>query len=117
MVAKVYNIPDHTRRDTFEGFDVTVKINTVALDLTGALIRMQMRIDSSATPIKEFNSDVDGGITITDAAAGKFTFDEQIIDVPAQQYFYDIQIELADDKVYTFLRGNWTIIQDYTYDN
>ncbi len=115
MVAKVFNIPDHTKGDTFEGFDLTVSINSVPLDLTGSTIRMQLRVASSATPIKEFNTELEGGITITDAEVGKFSFDQQIINVDAQNYYYDIQITLADGKVYTFLTGQWNIIQDYTY--
>lgn len=116
MVAKVYNIPDHTRRDTFEGFDLTITLNGVPLDLTGASIRMQLRINTQATAVKEFST-TNGSMTITDALNGKFTFNQQIIDVDANSYYYDMQITLGDGRVYTFLKGSWNIVQDYTYND
>lgn len=108
-----YDFPDHIKGDTFEGVQFTVTVNSVALDLTGATIKMQVRKSPTSAVIDTYTT-TGGHLTITNAAGGIFTFDEQIISLASAKYYYDIQITLADATVKTYISGYWTITQDIT---
>lgn len=113
--AKKYNFPDHTNGDTFEGVQFTVVKNLVALNLTGATIRMFLRTQKLATAtILELTTD-NNKIVITNAASGVFQVVKQIIEVatPAT-YFYDIEIEESNGEVHTYIEGTWKIEPDVT---
>ena len=114
-MATTYNFPDHIKGDTMQAVNFTVTVNSSALDLTGATIKMDLRT-SNGNLRKRFSSVDDDGISITNAAGGVFSVLEQIIDVPAMTYNYDIEITLSDDTVNTYISGTWTILQDQTYD-
>jgi len=92
--------------------------NNVALDLTGAVVEMDIRLTkTSTTSAKRFTSVGDAGITIVAPATdGKFILNRQIIDVDAAKYYYDLEITLADGTVKTYIYGFWPILQDITYD-
>jgi hypothetical protein len=114
-MATTYNFPDHIKGDTMQAVNFTVTVNASPLNLTGATIKMDLRT-SNGNLRKRFSSVDDDGISITNAAGGVFSVIEQIIDVPAMTYKYDIEITLADDSVRTYIAGTWTITQDQTYD-
>jgi hypothetical protein len=109
-----FNFPDHVKGDTFDGVLFTVKVNTVALDLTSAHIDMDLRLEPLGIVAKTFSEGA--GITITDASNGKFRIDSQIIDISAGLYYYDIEITLSNGVVKTYVGGRWKILQDVTYD-
>lgn len=111
-MASTYNITVYNN-DTYAGTDFTVTVNDVALNLTGAAIRMQVRRTRNEPAIIDI--DTDDGITITDAAAGKFSIDEQIFSGVPGVYLYDIQITLSDGTVKTYIKGNFTITGDITH--
>ena len=105
---EVYN------NDTYNGCLVEVIVNTVPLNLTGASIKMQVRKIRENAPVIEI--DTDAGITITDAANGKFQIDEQVFTVETPGTFlYDIEITLLDGTVKTYVKGNFVITGDITY--
>ena len=54
------------------------------------------------------------GITITDDVNGHFKINEQIIDICAYNYLYDIEIEFGDGTVKTYISGNFLIKNDVT---
>ena len=115
---ETYNIDTHKRGDTFNGLVFAITVNGSPANLTGALIKMDLRYNgvlwrrfTTATPGTD-----EGTITITDAAAGKFRLDEQIIDIPGVLYDYDAQITFSDDRVKTYFGGNWQIDEDVTND-
>jgi hypothetical protein len=112
-MAYEYNFPDHIKGDTFNGVQFEVLVNTIALNLTGASIKMQMRYTPTSVSVKEFNTT--SGITITDATAGKFKINKQIIDIAFKKYFYDIEITLQTGEVYTYIKGTWNILADITH--
>lgn len=93
----------HKRGTTFDGFPINVKINGSNLNLTGATILMQLRKEAGGIVAFE------PSITVTNATGGDFKIDEQIIDIPACNYKYDIQITLSDDTVHTWIEGIFTI--------
>ena len=96
----------HKRGDTFYQTPINIKVNDVDLDLTGAVILMQLRKEPGG--VIAFVPD----LTITDAVGGDFQIDEQIINIPACRYQYDIQITLADDTVVTWISGLFIINDD-----
>jgi hypothetical protein len=96
----------HKRGDTFYATPINIQVNNVDLDLTGAVILMQLRKEAGG--VIALTPD----LTITDAAGGDFQIDEQIINIPACTYQYDIQITLADDTVVTWISGLFIINDD-----
>lgn len=96
----------HKRGDTFYQTPINIKVNDVNLDLTDAVILMQLRKEAGG--VIALTPD----LTITDAVGGDFQIDEQIIDIPACRYQYDIQITLANDTVVTWISGLFIINDD-----
>ena len=96
----------HKRGDTFYATPINIQVNNVNLDLTGAVILMQLRKEAGG--VIALTPD----LTITDAVGGDFQIDEQIINIPACTYQYDIQITLADDTVVTWISGLFIINDD-----
>jgi hypothetical protein len=113
MAFQTYNLPTHITGDTFRGVTFSVTLNASPLDLTGAAVRMQVRrskeSDEALLDLKQA-----AGITVTDAAAGEFQIDEQIIDLPEGNHYYDIEFTLANGKRHTYIVGRWQILQDVT---
>jgi hypothetical protein len=109
----IYNFPDHINGDTFKGVQFEVLINSVPLNLTGAIIKMQLRLSPSGINFYEFST-VNSKIEIFDAAAGKFRLKKQLIEVEAKKYVYDIEITLPTNEVYTYISGSWTILESVT---
>lgn len=110
----IYDIPDTKKGDTFIGVQFTLQVNAVLVDLTGASIRMHLKVDKNEGTPATLMLQTGDGITITDAVNGEFQVDPQIIDCPANCYYYDIEIEFPDDTVKTYIEGEWTITQDIT---
>ena len=96
----------HKRGDTFYQTPINYKINNVDVDLTDAVILMQLRKEAGG--VVAFTP----AITITDAVGGDFQIDEQIINIPACTYQYDIQVTLSDDTVVTWIGGLFIINDD-----
>jgi|WetSurMetagenome_2_1015567.scaffolds.fasta_scaffold283618_2 hypothetical protein len=108
-----YDFPDTVKNDTFEGVVFTVTVNTVALNLTNASIKMQLRNPDNYYLALELSTD-NLKIEITNAMAGIFSIVKQIVIIPAMTYIYDIQITLGDGSVKTYIAGTWKILQDVT---
>ncbi len=96
----------HKRGDTFYQTPINIKVNSVDLDLTGAVILMQLRKEAGGVVM------FTPALSITDAVGGDFQIDEQIINIPACTYQYDIQITLSDDTVVTWISGLFIINDD-----
>ena len=110
-----YKFPDHIKGDTFKGTSFTVLVNTVALDLTGASIKMSLkRNNKPETVVEKTFSTEDSSIVITTPLLGKFEIVKQIVDIPAFNYVYDIQITTQGGDVLTYISGTWLILQDIT---
>lgn len=112
MSVQTYNFPTHTNNDTFNGIEFEVLLNAVAVDLTGATVKMQLK-DASGKPVSEFST-TNSKLEITDAVAGKFAFKKQIIAVSPMRYKYDIQITFLNGDRKTWIKGEWTISKDVT---
>lgn len=102
------------RGDTWQGAQFTISLNSVALDLTGAAIVMQLRKTASDTEvILQFSSSA-GSIVITNPTGGAFAINPVIIDVAPRVYDYDVEITLSDGRVITPITGLFEIVKDVT---
>lgn len=105
----------HIKGDTFDEVDFQLKINDTAVNLTGAVIKMQLRKNYSDTSAAlSLTSVSSAGITITNAAEGRFKINTQIIDIPVFNYVYDIQITLSSGVVKTYVQGGFNITNEVT---
>ena len=112
-----YDFRDHIKGDTIDAVQFTMEDNTdpdnpVPINLTGAAIRMQLRVDAKSKACLTLS--VGSGITITDAVNGVFQVDAQVIDINPALYLYDIEFTIAG-VVKTWICGKWRIIQDITH--
>lgn len=106
--SQSYDFPCHTTGDTFDGVQFTCTLNSAPINLTGALIVMNIYIKTKPN-ILTLASSINGGITILAAVNGVFQIDPQIINIPANKYDYEIKINFADATVKTYIEGTWTI--------
>lgn len=105
----------HIKGDTFNEVPFELKINGVAVNLTGATIKMQLKknaIDTaSALSLTSVGS---AGITITTPASGLFKINTQVINIEPYPYVYDMQFTFASGEIKTYINGQFTITQDIT---
>lgn len=105
----------HIKGDTFDEVAFQLKINDSAVNLTGAVIKMQLRkcyTDTNAA--LSLTSVSSAGITITNASEGRFKINSQIIDIEVYNYVYDIQITLSSGVVKTYVQGGFNITNEVT---
>ena len=105
----------HIKGDTFDEVAFSIKINNVVLDLTGAVIKMQLKKNSTdVVPSLSFTSVAAAGITITNATGGLFKINQQIINIDVFNYVYDIQLTLASGVIKTYVSGTFSVTQEIT---
>jgi hypothetical protein len=102
------------RNATFNEVIYDVTIDGTPLDLTGAVIRMQVKKDACSSAVLTLTSVSSAGITITDAVNGQFKINEQIITIPTCNYEYDIQITLASGEVDYYVGGLFQVVKTIT---
>jgi hypothetical protein len=103
----------HIKADTFEAVNFEINIDNVPVDLSDTIIRMQLRKEYGGVVGLSLTSVDNAGITITDAANGLFRINQQIINIPAFNYIYDIEFDF-DGVVKTYISGNFLIKNDVT---
>jgi len=96
------------RGDTFKRVDFQININTVPLDLTDGDVKIQLRKEAGG--VVAFTPT----LTIFDPTNGEFCINEQIIDIQACNYRYDIQVTTEIGEVNTWVSGLFTITDDIT---
>lgn len=107
----------HIKGDTFEAvnFAMTTGLIPVAIDLTGAVIKMQLRKQScDIVKALSLTSVANAGLTITNAAGGLFKINKQIINIDPFNYVYDIEITFASGAVKTYISGFFNVTPDIT---
>ena len=96
-MASVVNI-ETKRNQTWAGLTVQFLLNDLPVDLTGAVIKMQIKKEAcSPTPEVEFTA-TDGTIVITNAAQGRFAVNPYVFDLDPRNYYYDIFVEHGNRK-------------------
>lgn len=109
----IFNFPDTQKDDTFEGVEFVLEKNSSPVNLTGASIRMMVKLTAESSPALTVSTPV-SGLTITDAVNGVFEFDEQVISIAAGLYLYDIEVTDSGGNITTYVSGTWIICQDIT---
>jgi hypothetical protein len=104
----------HIKGDTFELVNFQMLVNSVALNLTGCTLRMQLRKEYGGIVYLSLTSVASAGITITTAASGLFKINKQIINIESANYIYDIELIKADGTIKTYISGNFYITNDVT---
>ena len=104
----------HIKGDTFEAVNFEMILNSVALNLTGCTLRMQLRKEYGGVIFLSLTSVASAGITITNPTSGIFSINRQIINLDAYNYIYDIELIKADGTVKTYVSGNFSITNDVT---
>lgn len=105
----------HTKGDTFNEVAFEVKKNGTAVNLTGAVIKMQLRKDyNDISPALALTTVSSAGLTITNASNGHFKINAQIIDIEVYNYVYDIQFTLSDGSVKTYVKGGFNVTPEVT---
>lgn len=104
----------HIKGDTFEAVNFELLVNSVALNITGCTLRMQLRKEYGGIVYLSLTSVASAGITITSAVNGLFKINKQIINIDANNYIYDIELLKADGTVKTYISGNFYVTNDVT---
>ena len=104
----------HIKGDTFEAVNFQVIKNSVALDLTDSVIRMQLKKECGGIPILSFTTVADAGLTLIDAVDGLFKINKQIINIAEFNYIYDIEITFGNGDVKTWIDGDFIVKCDIT---
>jgi len=99
--------------DTFNEVPFEILIDGDALDLTNAIIKMQIKKDACSSAVLSLTSVDDAGITITNALNGQFKINEQIINIKSCNYQYDIQIDI-NGVIKTYVGGLFQVVKTIT---
>jgi len=110
-----YNIPDHLRGDTWNGFpSISITRDGNPLPLSGANVLMQFRKDVDSPVALELSTD-NGGVTITDPINGVLSVPPVLITMQYGTYHYDLQVVLPNGYTKTYMKGNWNIVGDISH--
>ena len=104
---------EHRKGDTFKQMNFQINVNSAPLDLTNAVIRMQLKRAYNDVPRLSLTTVDNNGLTITDTEAGQFKINEQIIDINAFNYIYDIEID-NNGVINTWVSGEFLIKPNVT---
>lgn len=107
----------HKKDTTFDAWTLQIIIDDVNADLTGSVIEMQLRLQPGQPVALDLTSVGNAGITITDPLNGIFKINEQVIDIPAKEYMYDIKIIFPDGEIRRWIEGKFNIVNVITTDN
>jgi len=105
---------ENKRGDTFDEVNFEMLSDGLPIDLTDAVIKMELRTECGGIVALSLTSVANAGITITDEVNGLFKINEQIIDIAPNTYKYDIEITFADGTVKSWISGTFNIICDIT---
>jgi hypothetical protein len=99
------------RNDTWrQTFVLTA--NNVAINLTGAVITIQVRKGCGGT-LALTASTTDGAITIGGAGSNEITVNK-LVNIEKGKYLYDMNVVFASGYVRTYLEGDFIVYDDVT---
>lgn len=109
-------LPTHISGDWWPGIGpITVKRNSVPIDLTNAQILMQIRKSRKANEasLAEWTT-FDNTIEIVNGPEGIFTIKGRILRIPSGVYVSDVQITINNQPTTIIPEILWTIENDIT---
>ena len=115
MKPGVYNIPPHVKGDTWI-FNNPIQFlfsPDNPINLENSRVDMWIRSKSAKGRVFLKLSTENNAITITDPQQGQIAINPMLVNRPAGEYYYDIQLILNQQK-FTYLVGHWHIIEDAT---
>lgn len=106
----VFNIPDHRRGDTFNGFafQLLEDDETTPIDITGSSFLLQFRV-SDNSPVAYEASTANAKIQVIN---GKVTLMPFNVALNPNRYVYDVQWTDVNGVIKTVMQGTWTITKD-----
>lgn len=104
-------IAAHKKGDTWNGMVVTLKRNTIPVDLTGYTAISRFKTSLNGASVFEFKTS-DNSLTIPNPIDGKIYYIGRKIDYFPNKYLFDLEITSPDGVVKTIANGSWTITQD-----
>lgn len=98
-----------------EVFRIRIVTNGVAAAPAAALVhvRIQFKTDPANDTADLELTDADG-ITVTSLPNWEFEITPRVMDLPAGQYFFDVETEDADGMIKTYLKGKLPVLGDVT---
>jgi hypothetical protein len=100
------------RNDTWaQVFSITA--NSVAVNLTGSTITIQVRKTASASTIDLTLSTADSSILIGGASSNQITLNKQVT-IAAGSYLYDMNVAFPSGEVKTYVWGTFFVQEDIT---
>lgn len=107
--------PDITKGDTFKGAKMTfyngVGDTKTVMDLTGSSVIIAFKKSKGGTTVFEFKTS-DNTITIPTPTNGQIILAPRVMNYPAGNYVFDVQVTNASGVVTTYFENNWKICQD-----
>ncbi|MBO9431602.1 hypothetical protein [Sulfitobacter sp. R18_1] len=114
MMPGCYDWPAQYSGDTAWPFTLVFNKYGEPTDLSGAVIKMQVRNSRTGAVVLELTSAVSAGIDITSVTKGEATIGNyEVPDVPGV-HVYDLQIIFPDNVVRTYLHGHYPIHKQVT---
>lgn len=113
--------PDITKGDTFTGAKMTFYNGTgdtkTPMDLAGASIIINFKRGEGQNPVFTFKKEncagcVGNTITIPDPETGEVYLQPRVMNYPAFNYIFDIQVTHISGTILTYLKGYWRVCQD-----
>lgn len=117
-------IANHKKGDEWNGMELLIEDSIVnpdetetffPLDLTGYSVVAKFKVSPTGVSYFEFKT-ADGTITIPDPTNGVILFMPRIMNVPAQQYVFDVELTPPSGEVKTIYEEDkpftWKILQD-----
>lgn len=98
------------RGDTWNGREFQFLRENTPINLTGCTIKCDWKLGVKI--VKTFTELQ--GLPITDAANGKIKFLQFVVDLPIEEYKFDIQISFANGTIKTYVKGTINVHQDVT---
>jgi hypothetical protein len=100
------------RNDTWSQV-FTITSNSVAVNLTGCTIVIQVRKSAAAESIDLSLSTTESSITIGGANSNQITL-KKIVNIAAGNYLYDMNVTFPSGQVKTYIWGSFFVQEDIT---
>jgi hypothetical protein len=107
-----YNI-DTRKGDTWDGLAMNILVNGAPLNLTGALVSLEARVNGSST-VSLLLTQASGITIVSPATSGYLSINPIIFPMDSGVYIYDMSITIGT-RVKTYLQGLISIDSDAHY--
>jgi hypothetical protein len=113
MIQGVYNFPKTVSGDTLNEIEFTLTDGVGPIDITGYVIKCNFMPAPDMTPLLLLSTE-DSSIEITDAENGVFKINKFIVSLLPAVYIYDMEFELPNGDVYTYIKGELEVLTEIT---